>query len=287
MLRLAALALLAPVALAALPPGNLIVAYAGNDACDSGRANYAAEKGANVLIWFSIFLKSVNGAPEVVNSPPFDCVAKIKAELEAEGLPTFHSICIGGWDAPHPNTTWSGAEWFDIFDAWNVEAGGGERLFDGIDWDLEGNDNPNSTYAKLPLETLHLMGEMSVAAKKAGYVVSLAPAQSYMDVTTTEFGYGLNYYPSQPWHQDDFPYAGRNNYCYLITIYGGVVFDFVSVQLYESYAPANYAVTQEGEDIASYLTDWAAALYKGYDVDYGHPVVTATLALNPNLKPYP
>ena len=59
--------------------------------------------------------------------------------------------------------------------------------FDGFDWDIEGNDDMNSKYNVFTTECLDLMGEMSQLAKKDGYIVAMAPAESYLDPTTTLF----------------------------------------------------------------------------------------------------
>ncbi len=85
--------------------------------------------------------------------------------------PTTHLLSIGGWDAPHPDTLvdgrvrpplllpWSAAgaaygmsghpaglqTWWRVFQRWNEAVAAQPALgfhgFDGIDWDLEGNDN--------------------------------------------------------------------------------------------------------------------------------------------------
>jgi hypothetical protein len=49
--------------------------------------------------------------------------------------------------------------------------------FDGIDWDIEGNDDFSSPYNHFTVECLDLMGRFSQLAKEKGsYIVSMVPA---------------------------------------------------------------------------------------------------------------
>jgi len=54
------------------------------------------------------------------------------------------------------------------------------------------------------------------------------------------------------WHAD-FSYYGPNVYAYVLAKYGQWI-DFCSIQLYESYSRAAYAITQQGETPDAYLT---------------------------------
>ena len=40
--------------------------------------------------------------------------------LHNEGLQTTHLVSIGGWNAPHPDTSLSGEEWFQVWQEWNT-----------------------------------------------------------------------------------------------------------------------------------------------------------------------
>lgn len=60
--------------------------------------------------------------------------------------------------------------------------------YDGLDWDLEGNDNRNSSINHFTPECLELVGTMSQHLKQNGFIVSMAPPQSYFDQSTNEFG---------------------------------------------------------------------------------------------------
>ena len=65
------------------------------------------------------------------------------------------------------------------FATFNRRLGG---LFDGIDWDLEGNDDRQAPTARFTIDTLDVMADFSVCAKaQLGLSVSLAPAESYLD----------------------------------------------------------------------------------------------------------
>ena len=39
--------------------------------------------------------------------------------LRKAGLEAVHLISVGGWNVAHPDTSYSGAEWYDKFKKWN------------------------------------------------------------------------------------------------------------------------------------------------------------------------
>ena len=95
-----------------------------------------------MIIWFAITLSSTNNSTVSISGGPDPaCMASIAEQLIAQGLPTTHLISIGGWDAPHLPEGFSGEELFGAFSSWNAAL---PRPFDGFDWDLEGNDDPES-----------------------------------------------------------------------------------------------------------------------------------------------
>jgi hypothetical protein len=164
-------------------------------------------------------------------------------------------VSIGGWNSPHPDPSFTAQEWMTEFDRWNREVvsrpADSWEGFAGFDWDIEGNDDGAHHGNEFSLEVLDLMGEMSVLAKATyGYIVAMAPAQSYLDVHTQSFSRKVNHSPREPW-QPDFPYSGRNVYAYILAAYGVGTFDFISVQLYEGWSSANYAVRPAGVGSAS------------------------------------
>jgi hypothetical protein len=175
-----------------LPAGNLIVGYAPD--CDENQIVLAAENGVNVIIWFALNLAA---GPEIQNSLNFTCIARVSHTLRERGLPTAHLVSVGGRDAPHPDTSLNGEQWFTEWERWNAAAAASVPAelawggFDGIDWDLEGNDSPTSPWNYFTVACIDLVGTMSQAAKAAGYVVSLVPPQSYWDITSATFDLSL------------------------------------------------------------------------------------------------
>jgi chitinase len=238
--------------------------------------------GVNVVIWFAINLvkNSTSQGPLIHGGPNLTCVALTYKKIKDLQLPTTHLLSVGGWDAPHPDTSFSGAQWADHWDAWNKHTVAmpdlGFNGFDGLDWDLEGNDNKNSTTNHFTLEQLKLVGDMSQSLKRKGYVVSMAPPQSYFDPSTPSFNRSLlnapAYEPQARWHPE-FHYHGRNVYSYIVSRYGmtdgAVTFDFVSVQLYESYSTTDYKITQKGIPSSDYLMSFSKAVIDGWICDFG------------------
>jgi hypothetical protein len=170
-----------------------------------------------------------------------------------------------------------------------------DGLYEGFDWDIEGNDDLSSSYNSFTSECLDLMGTMSQLAKKDGYIVSMAPAESYLDVTTCLYDRSLTHnYPEWETLQPNFHYHGRNVYGYLLSSYGQTntaagtdseiivpTFDFVSIQLYESYTHAVYNVSILGTPSSDYLIQYIPLLYRGWDVDFSNSSVTTHLSIPP------
>jgi hypothetical protein len=51
-----------------------------------------------------------------------------------------------------------------------------------VDWDLEGNDDRHAPTSHFTIETLNVMADFAACAKEElGLVVSMAPAESYLD----------------------------------------------------------------------------------------------------------
>ena len=116
---------------------------------------------------------------------------------------------MGGWNGPHLDSFFSTPEqWYG---AWKALAG---SVFHGMDMDWEGNDDLSSPNNYLSVEELDLMGEVFRLAKKDGYIVTMAPAQSYLDIHSPAFGLYLNTttdsYP-MPDQASGFSYFGKRN----------------------------------------------------------------------------
>ena len=264
LLALAAAFIAAAASPARFLPSPVVAAYTNWGECGP-TVTRAAEDGVNVVFWFSINLHPGSPPTHCLN---LTCIAGVAAGLRARGLRTTHMVTVGGWDAPHP-VNGSGADFYRAWKAWNegaVAAAGLPGGFDGVDWDLEGNDNATSAWNTLGAATLDIVGAFSALAKADDYLVTLVPAESYFDETTPRFDASLTW-PYPEW-QPDFKYHGHNPYAYLWSRYGGA-FDAVTVQLYESFSHANYNVTVLGQRPADYLAAWAARLRDGWLVDFG------------------
>jgi len=112
--------------------------------------------------------------------------------------------------------------------SWNenvVARDGIPNGFDGFDWDLEGANDVSSPNNYLTHEVLDLVGQMSQLAKKDGYIVSMAPPESYLDPYTSGYdGSLLHSYPE--WDGIvNFNYHGLNSYASWLAKYGTTVMD--------------------------------------------------------------
>lgn len=243
-----------------LPNGTILAAYATDstslDNCNITRIVKACRDGVNVLIWFSINLVAVNNKDsklKISGGPSFECVRNVQSILRHQkDVPSqiTHLISIGGWDAPHPNATIAnGTQWYEIFHEWNKEG-----LYDGIDWDIEGNDSfKNPYHHSIHQDVMNLIYDFSIQARKnQGYIVSMVPPQSYFDIDTEEYDLRLDHVDE--WRKD-FPYHGRNVYTYL-THDLGFVPDMIIVQLYEGWSRANNDITYEGINAVDWLINW-------------------------------
>ena len=259
----------------ALSSGPLIIGYGNWGECDSTVVTRVRE-GVNVVIWFAINLGANTTAdpatPMITGGPDLACVAATAQQIASEGLPTTHLISVGGWDAPHPSTLFSGPEWFSAFNVWNdaIATNHGGFRFDGFDWDLEGNDSPSSQWNWFTIDCLNLMGDMSAAAKEAGLVVSLVPCESYLDVSETRFSRNLTFGYAE-WDAilpTPFLYHGRNAYAFLLAKFGIETFDFVTIQLYESYSHADYNISVAKQPASDYLQCWTKEISSGWEVAF-------------------
>jgi chitinase len=222
-------------------------------------------------------------------APDFDCVATTANTLAAEGLNTTHMISIGGWGSPHPAITNDPEAVYANWKDWNENtvARNGWPGFDGLDWDLEGVntiDDPDNTITTACMDTV---GRVSQLAKADGYIVSLVPPQSYFDVTIPNFDNNLTH--NYPDYMPTFYYHSWNAYAYIYSRYNSngstQLFDFISIQLYESYSRALYNISVLGQPAAEYLTNYIPQLYAGWKVDFSSdPSVnwpTQHVSLNP------
>ena len=274
-------------------PKKIIAGYASWEECDD-KILTAAINGCNVIIWFQINLavNTSSGLPLVTGGPNFECVANISKILRDMDLPTIHLISVGGWDAPHPDTSNSALEVYENWNHWNTEVVAypeyGFYGFDGIDWDIEGNDDPSNSANIFTVACLDLMGKFSQYAKQDNYIVSLVPPESYFDITTSEFSRSLEYtYPEYDLINITFPYHGRNCYAYIASKYGKTIlapdegtvngpdrfartFDFITVQIYEGYSHALYNISylDPPQDPGAFLEAYITQAIKGWQIDF-------------------
>lgn len=268
-----------------LPAGSLNMGYVGGD-CNETVIINATQSGLNVLFWFAINLIAdpSSGEPAVSGGPDLDCVARVAGQLAALNLPTTHMITVGGWDAPHPDTTYPPAAMYAAWKRWNEQTVARPGLpfgFDGIDWDMEGYDDPANPNNNFTVECLDLVGQFSQMAQSDGYIVSLVPPESYLDPTTPLYDRSLLH--AYPEWQPNFLYHGHNAYALLLVKYGNTslgpgsaavpTFDLVSIQLYESWSHADYNITaapgSSRQTGAQYLAAWVPRVLAGWWVDFG------------------
>lgn len=263
-------------------PAKLIVGYANWNQCDDAIIQ-AVQDGVNVVIWFATNLAvDTAGLPVVTGGPDMDCVADKIQAIRSLGLPCVHLISIGGWNSPHPDTSNSAKDVFASWQHWNHKIAArpakGFYGFHGFDWDIEGNDDHSSPYNHFTVQCLDLMGQMSQQAQASGYIVSMAPAESYVDLTTSAFDRSLQHeYPEWVGVIPTFPYHGQNTYSHLLAKYGKTTlpdastvdtFNFITIQLYEGYSHAEFSITQAGQVADDVLVAFASKAVQGWEVDF-------------------
>jgi hypothetical protein len=261
-----------------LPPTALplIIGYASN--AQSGKVDQAIIDGANVIIWSFIHLHITDDS---------QCTIKTSLDLvEIRRIrETFkhvvHLAAFGGWNGPHPPTfsdgsSLSGEKWCEVFMKFNEMNG---FLFDGIDWDYEGNDNLEAPTSKFTLQTLDIMADFTTEAKSKGLVVSMAPAESYLDATVdpnsidATFSLRLDL-PPRAWTSPEdrdmikgFSHAGRQCYAYVLAKAGVASFDFISIQLYEGFSPYVYEVSRRQMNPVEAIMERVNGFVGGYVVN--------------------
>ena len=263
----------------------IIIGYAHN--VKSGKAEQAIKDGASVIIWsfLHFHVSKIGDASSQVKRGTI----KTDLDLDEIGLlrnkyvKVVHLAAFGGWNGPHPPTKLNGQEWCEVFMDFNKAKG---YIFDGIDWDYEGHDNLNSPTSKFTLESLDIMADFSYHAKrKYGMIVSMAPAESYLDAMADErsidttFSLRLDFLPrawtSSMYASDEdrkmiqsvgFSHAGRQCYAYVIAKAGVDVFDWISIQLYEAYSPFAHDLSRRKVEPIDALMKRINTLAHGYTV---------------------
>ena len=213
-----------------------------------------------------------NTKPTFKRGLNYSDVGKMIKRFKDNNYSVINLLSIGGWNSPHVNTHFTAEEYFQEWLNFNEKITNKEYDFygfDGIDWDIEGNDDMKSNINYFTYKELEIMGEFSKLLKKEGYIVSMAPPESYLDPTTSEFSLSLLHnYPEWEKEFPDFTYHGRNVYAYLIAKYSIDTFDFVSLQLYEGNTHVLYKYEREKKSFGEIIDELVANLTKGYNVDF-------------------
>jgi chitinase len=247
-------------------PDKVIIGYATD--CNE-RVAQAVREGVNVVVWAFLGIRKneTDGTMEEeddstsddavileTNSLNLDGIRQMIADLDDEGYDdTVHLVAFGGWNGGHLDSNLSANVWYA---KWKEFVG---DIFHGIDWDPEGHDDLEHISNSFTLECLDKIGTISQLAKRDGYIVTMAPAQSYLDPETSRFSRHVNCTdPYRPWHSE-FHYFGPNAYAYLLANYGESI-DLIAIQFYESFSRAAMAVEHYGIPPESYLEHYVQTL---------------------------
>ena len=262
-----------------LPEGPLILGYATRCNFSDNSAQHViseAELGVNVINWFSISLADDNGNPKIKYGLNSTCIAEVAKILGDKNLETSHIITVGGWDAPHVSTAFNGTQWWDTWKKWNenevAQPDLGFQGFDGIDWDLEGNDDVDNKQNYYPEQEMTCVGTMSQAAKRDGYLITMVPPQSYLTPSFATFSRNVTW--NYPFYKPDFVWHGMNIYAEWLAKFGTYdnsgkpTFDLVDVQLYETWSLATWAIWEWHVPVMDYLR-WLPMEYaQGWEIDF-------------------
>jgi len=248
-------------------PENIIVGYTTH--CTE-KVVKAVREGVNVVIWSFVeiridddeeytdtTMKNSDLKAECVSSFDRDCAKQMINQLDSEGYnDTVHLVSFGGWNGPHlPDK-------LDVYDMYRAFQDKYGDIFHGIDWDLEGDTRLDSPTNYFTIDCLENMGRFSQVASEDGYIVSMAPPQSYLDIQTNGFSRYVNLTDTSKvrdgWH-NDFHYFGLNVFSYLLSKYGKYI-DFVSIQFYESYSRAGLDIYHKQMNPEEYLTSYVKDL---------------------------
>jgi Glycosyl hydrolase family 1 len=167
-------------------PAKVLIGY-GSD-CDAVRQ--AVHDGVNIVIWSFVDVVRVDFASYTSTRNHFRNL--VLGVLEGEDLQSVYTISttlnltavrslifdlhmsgygdvlhfasVGGWNGAHIDTSIPSSQWYSVF----TELVG--DIFDGIDWDLEGNDILTSPLNVFTLECLTHMGAISQLVKQGKFL---------------------------------------------------------------------------------------------------------------------
>ena len=115
-----------------------------------------------------------------------------------------------------------------------------------------------------------LISSCSVNIDTGGKFVSIAPAQSYMNINSSRFSRYVNLTDptgNRPAPYSTFSFYGSNVYAYLVQQYGDWI-DLISIQFYESYSVASYKMKHDGNTASDYLLDYIDELLSSNESFY-------------------
>lgn len=165
-------------------PTKLLIGYGHN--CDHVRT--AVHDGVNLVIW--VFMNIVaacdieadertklestearrlhemkESKATIRTDLDLDKIGQLIKELDEDGYSdVVHMVSFGGWNGPHLDPNLSAQDWYA---GWKDSAA--SKIFHGIDWDLEGNDDLDSPYNYFTKECLDKMGHISRYMKEGTY----------------------------------------------------------------------------------------------------------------------
>jgi len=257
-----------------------------NELKEMSKVTTAIEEGLNVLIWgFAHFVDDSSKGSRNNNTCDLGSTnLRVESNINIENLKLYkkkldsmgytdviHLVAFGGWNGPHLPSGISGKQLFEAWQVFNTQNLLEEEtvLWDGIDWDLEGNDDIESPRNEFTKECLDQMGEFSFLLKKDGYIVSMAPPESYLDISSVKFSRFVNLTYPEPWH-DEFQYHGWNVYAYILAKWNDCI-DLIFLQFYESYSHAAYQINMLQMKPSDFLVNYVSELVQknqGYYVQF-------------------
>lgn len=149
-------------------PRKVLVGYGSN--CNAVRT--AVHSGVNIVMWSFLDVVVVDHATQISTSLNLTAIRDLIGELNRDGYDVQHFASVGGWNGRHIAPPITAVEWYLTF---KEQVG---DIFDGIDIDLEGNDELSSPYNYFTLDCLEKIGEISRLAKQGALVVSPLPLSS-------------------------------------------------------------------------------------------------------------
>ena len=255
-------------------PKYLKIGYTFFGECDD-KIFEAVQNGLNIIIWSQIDFTSNedNTKPFFNGTLDYRCVAKMIKKFRDNNYFVINLLSVGGYGCPHINVDFTVYEYFEEWLKFNEKISSTENHFfgfDGIDWDIEGNNEIESPYNNFTYKELDIIGKFSQLLKKEGYIVSMTPRESYLDPSTNEFSLSLINYSNSEWENifGDISYQGRNIYSYLIAKYSMNTFDFISIQLYEDYSLSLYKFDKQNKTFGEILDYLVGKLSSGYEVNF-------------------